>query len=237
MGLHSVLWSYYTGLTRKSGSVSICNLQVHIFRLDSRALRFRAIIFFCTRELDAWDAKCLRWKGKKAFLASSLPPHLVFCTDCFLIYCPTYKTWIMSSLSSWYITPLIAHKWREEESLSGIRIWVFSRCPWNLKDTVLGYSYQPAKNQVLTQYLKKERYVHMLHQNLVLFFCKSWISMWYQVGWLLAFVFTPQLPPLTQQTFSQLFWSCPFGHFLLSNNSVLSLVIPFYQPSLTELHV
>lgn len=55
--------------------------------------------------------------------------------------------------------------------------------------------------------------------------------------WLLAFVLTPQLPPLTQQTFSQLFWACPFGHFPLFSNSVLSLVIPFYQPSLTELHV
>lgn len=55
--------------------------------------------------------------------------------------------------------------------------------------------------------------------------------------WLLAFVLTSQLPPLTQQTFSQLFWACPFGHFPLFNNSVLSLVIPFYQPSLTELHV
>ena len=76
VGLYCVLWSYYIGLTWKSGSVSICNLKVHIFRPDSRALGFRAIIFFCARELEAWDAKC--WDDKVRRL-SSLPLSLPTC--------------------------------------------------------------------------------------------------------------------------------------------------------------
>lgn len=168
MGLHGVLWSYYIGLTRRSGSVSICNLQVHIFRPDSRALRFRAIIFFCTRELDVMACKVLEMKGKKA----SLFPLL--CT-----WCSMYR--LLSHLLP-YIWDLnyalhslvdTLHHWSLIKDGRGELIWhqnlSLFQIPLNLKGHHPGLQYQ-LKNQVLVNYLKRERYVQMLHQNLVLFF-------------------------------------------------------------------
>lgn len=138
----------------------------------------------------------------------------------------------MPSLSSWYITPLIAHKRREEESLSGIKIWVFSRFPWTWRTpswVTVSTCQEPSFGKLFKERKICPNVTSKPGLILLQIMNKNVISS--RKIWLLAFVLTPQLPTTdTADLFSALL-GLSFGHFPLFNNSVLSLVIPFYQPS------
>ena len=134
----------------------------------------------------------------------------------------------MSSLSGWYITPLIARERSEEGSYLASKsesfpdaLGAWRTLSWVIVSTCQEPSFGKLfkERTVCPNVTSKPGLIFLQIMN------KYVISS--RKIWLLAFVLTPQLPPLTQQTFTQLFWSCPFGHFPLFNNSVLSLVIPF----------